>query len=99
MIEFKFSWIKIWKLRLQMFGNFVFAPIWWKAVLCKSYNDNRDCKCVDSVHATILGLLTKIQLGGGDMEVAKAMLFYYVVTSNVCLRHTSVKLFIVVQSW
>ena len=25
--------------------------------------------------------------GGGDMEIQKAMLFYHLVTSNVCLRH------------
>ena len=41
-----------------------------------------------SVRPTILGVLMKTPSGGGDMEVHKAMLFYYVVTPNVCLYHS-----------
>ena len=41
-----------------------------------------------SVRSTILGVLTKTASGGIDMEVHKAMLIYYAVMSNVCLRHS-----------
>ena len=33
------------------------------------------------------GILTKTPSGAGDMEIQKAVLFYYVMTSNVCLHH------------
>ena len=33
-------------------------------------------------------LKRKKKSGGGDMEIHKAMLFYYAVTSNVCLCHS-----------
>ena len=35
------------------------------------------------------GSSNKTPSGGGDMEVYKVMLICYVVTSNVCLRHSS----------
>ena len=41
-----------------------------------------------SVRPTNMGVLTKTPSGGGDMEVQKAMLGYYVVTSNVCLHNS-----------
>ena len=49
-----------------------------------------------SVRPTIPDVVSKTPSGGGDMEVHKAMLIYYVVTSNVCLRHSLLSLFIVV---
>ena len=42
----------------------------------------RDCKCVQSI-------LAKTPSGGSDMEVSKAMLFYYVILSNIYLGHSS----------
>ena len=33
------------------------------------------------------GLFNKIPPGGADMNIQNVMLFYYAVTSNVCLRH------------
>ena len=42
---------------------------------------------MSSVRSAILGILTKAPSGGGDMEMQKAFLIYYVVKFSVCLRH------------
>ena len=43
---------------------------------------------VSAFRATTLGILMKTPSSGGDMEIQKAMLFYYAVTSTVCLCHS-----------